>query len=192
MSSHQTVLPFKPVERLTSAQVAAQLAALAVDFLQVDSELVGSTEVNPTELIAALATNAEARLRVALIPLLLRHPEFTSIVRQVADQLPASAQLVLKCYYTAARLLQQKYRQRLHALFGDSPTLPDLFATELGLPALTDPEHGLQQLAERHRQLSGRTINWLGTYEHGAQRLLIHCERKALWQKSQPTKSMHS
>jgi len=77
---------------------------------------------------------------------------------------------------TAAHLLQQKYWQRLHALFGDSPTLPDLFAAELGLPAFIDPDHGLQRLAERHRQLSGRTINWLGTYEHGAQRLLIHCE----------------
>ncbi|MCB0183192.1 MAG: hypothetical protein KDE31_02950 [Caldilineaceae bacterium] len=141
-------------------------------------------------LLRQLALSEEARLRLALIPVLLRHPEFAPIVSQVAVQLPASAQLVLKCYYSAAQLLQQKYRQRLHALFGDSPTLPDLFAAELGLPEFTDPDHGLQRLAERHRQLSGRMINWLGTYEHGAQRLLIHCERKALWQKSQPTKSM--
>lgn len=190
MSSRQSILSSKQIERLPSAQITAQLAALTVDFLQVDHELAESTEVDPAALIAALATNGEARLRLALIPLLLRHPEFAAIVSQVAAQLLASAQLVLKCYYTAAQLLQQKYRQRLYALFGDSPTLPDLFTAELRLPGFTDPDHGLQQLAERHRQLSGRTINWLGTYEHGAQRLLIHCERKALWQKSQPAKSM--
>lgn len=163
MSSDQSVLSSKLIKTLTSAQVVAQLAALNVDFLQVENELAESRKVNPAELIAALATNAEARLRLALIPLLLRHPEFAATVRQVAAQLPASAQLVLRCYYTAAQLLQQKYRQRLLALFGATPTLPELFAAELGLPGFTDPDHELQRLAERHRQLSGRTIN--GTHD---------------------------
>lgn len=44
-------------------------------------------------------------------------------------------------------------------------------------------------LAERQRILSGRAINWLGTYEHGTLRLLTHEERRQAWQKSSLVKS---
>ncbi|MCX6048717.1 MAG: hypothetical protein NT075_26745 [Chloroflexi bacterium] len=123
----------------------------------------------------------EARLRLALIPLLLQYPAFAVYTRSVAEQLPQPAQLVLKCYYTAAQLLQQKYLIRLEALFGQSTPLPDLFTAELGLPTWQNPEAGLQALAERQRNLSERAINWLGTYEHGAQRLLTHQARRQAW-----------
>lgn len=189
MNGAKTINTSKSITLLTSKQAAAQLTALKVDFLQAEPEKFGEKEIDPAILIATLAASKEARLRLALIPLLLCHPEFAPTVRQIVPQLLAPAQLVLKCYYTAAQLLQQKYWSRLHALWGDAPLLPDLFCTELGLSTFTSPDHGLHLLAQRHRLLSGRTFNWLGTYEHGAQRLLIHCERKALWQKSTLVKS---
>ncbi len=164
------------IDTLRVNQLVDELNHLGIPFLQRGTARLITKPLEPAILVMQLATSDEARLRLALIPLLLRHPAFAADVLGVVAQLPPAAQVVLKCYYMAAQLLQQKYQQRLHALFGDTMSLPDLFMAELGLPAFVDPEHGLQLLAERHRQLSSRTINWLGTYEHGAQRLLLHCE----------------
>ena len=33
-------------------------------------------------------------------------------------------------------------------------------------------------MAERQQALSGRRLNWRGTYEHAAERFLIHLERQ--------------
>jgi hypothetical protein len=32
-----------------------------------------------------------------------------------------------------------------------------------------DPEENLRALAKRHKELSGRRVNWLGTYQHAEQ-----------------------
>lgn len=176
-------------DRFSPNQLVDELERVGVYFLQNENDALVTTPLTPAELIMQLATSNETRLRLALIPLFLRQPALAGDVHGVVAQLSSSAQLGLKCYYTAAQLLQQKYRTRLQALFGDSLPLPDLFLAELGLPTFTTPDQGLQMLAERHRTLSGRSINWLGTYEHGAQRLLTHGERKQLWQKSPLAKS---
>ena len=173
----------------TADQLVDELNRLEVHFLQGGTGCPVTEPLEPAILLAMLATSNEARLQLALLPLLLRHPDFAHVVCQVAEQLPPPTQVVLKCYYTAAQLLQQKYCMRIQTLFGYSTVLPNLFMAELGLPTFFNPDHGLQMLAERHRLLSGRAINWLGTYEHGAQRLLTHCERRQLWRKSQPIKS---
>lgn len=177
------------IDTLNVNQLVDELNHLGIPFLQGGTARLITSPLKPAILVMRLATSDEARLRLALIPLLLRHPAFAATVRQAVGQLPPPAQVVLKCYYTAAQLLQQKYHTRLQALFGDLPPLPDLFSADLELPAFSVPDHGLQMLAECHRRLSGRTLNWLGTYEHGAQRLLIHCERRQLWQKSPSHKS---
>ncbi|HND49419.1 MAG TPA: hypothetical protein PLL95_12720, partial [Anaerolineales bacterium] len=52
-------------------------------------------------------------------------------------------------------------------------SLPDHFSLELGLVPSTDVNENLQELAKRHKELSGRRVNWLGTYQHAAQ----------IWQK---------
>ena len=63
-------------------------------------------------LIAELAKSNEARLRLALIPLFLKHPEFAAHVRKTATSLNKTARTTLQCYYSAAVCLQQKYRSR--------------------------------------------------------------------------------
>lgn len=162
-----------------NARLVAELDALGVHFLQ-GAAPAEAGRMTPGALLAALAASDEARLRLALIPLLLRRPEFTAYVRQAAPP-DAAAQLVLTCYYTAALYLQQKYRPRLEKIVGHVPMLPDLFSAELGLPAAPNPDAGLQSLAQRHAALSGKAINWLGTYEHAAQRWLTHIERRQTW-----------
>lgn len=174
---------------LNANQLIIELNRLDVNFLQGETTDVITDPLPPATIMIQLSTSSEARLRLALIPLLLCHPEFVNDVRWVVTQIPPTAQVLMKCYYTAAHLLQQKYWGRLQALWGDATPLPDLFTAELGLSTFSTPEQGLQVLAERHQKLSGRAINWLGTYEHGAQRLLTHYECRQLWQKSPLAKS---
>lgn len=168
----------------TNAELADLLHALDVPFVWSDAQQAPNLPADPTGLIVALADNAESRLRLALIPLLLRHPAFAQYAKSAAAHLSGDALLVLRCYYTAAYFLQQINQARLNALFGARTPLPDLFSTGLALPSIQTPETGLQALAAQHRMLSGKAINWAGTYEHGAQRFLRYCEKRQGWQKS--------
>ncbi len=137
----------------------------------------------PINLISGLAASNEARLRLALIPLFLEHPEFAGHVRAAAQKLDASARITLQCYYSAAVWLQQEYRSRLNALLGQKPSLPDHFSNDLEILFTPDAEENLRLLAERHQILSGMRLNWFGTYQHAAQRWLSHAEREKQWRK---------
>ena len=87
----------------------------------------------------------------------------------VVKELDAPARLTLQCYYSAATWLAEKHRTRLEELIGKKTSLPDLFSRELDLHVTDDPEANLKLLAQRHQQLSGAQVNWLGTYKHAAQ-----------------------
>lgn len=160
------------MSQIAATDLAHALDVLDVPFIAGGSDLTTQQMPQPGVLLASLAASNEARLRLAVIPLLLCHPEFTLHVRAALRQMTPPVQTGFKCYYTAAVLLQQKYRERLNALMGDAETLPDLFSVELGVPGCSNPDDGLSALADRHKTLTGRLINWQGTYEHGAQRLL--------------------
>jgi hypothetical protein len=124
------------------------------------------------ELLAGLAAQSEARLRLALIPLLLVHPELAAIRPGALGRLSEREQLTLKYFYTAAVILQQFHAEQLWALLGRYDPLPDRFALELGIPTTEDCLDRLKHLGERHRTFSGLAINWVGTYRHAADRLL--------------------
>jgi len=133
--------------------------------------------LDPATLIQSLAQSEEARLRMALIPLFLRHPEFSSEAVKADENLSPSNQLYLRFYYTASVLLQKKYWERLVKIFGEQAQLPDLFSEKLGFSLGTDPDEALVRLGKRHQVLSGEQINWLETYEHGAKRLVKYMEK---------------
>jgi len=157
------------------------LNALDVPFL------VGGTaggqpfDITPSSLLARLATSPEARLRLAVIPLLLRHPEFAAHVDSALESMPEPVANGFKCYCAAAALLQRKYWKRLQTLGMFDTPLPPLFFTELAIPHSCYPNDGLKLLAERQALLSGQRLNWLGTHEHAAQRFLTHMERRVKW-----------
>lgn len=166
---------------MTGAELAVALAALDVPFIAGGSHQPVAAFPQPATLLASLAASDEARLRLALIPLLLRHPEYARQATAALRLLPPAAQTCFKCYYTAAMLLQTKHRSRLETLWGRLDLLPDLFSAELGVPQPTDPDDALCILAMRQRALTNRSINWLGTYKHGADRLLQFLERREQW-----------
>lgn len=146
---------------ITGDQLTDALRALDINFILGGNRREAFLHKSPTRLITALAQSEESRLRLSLIPLFLEHPEFASHVRTIAGKLDSSARLTLQCYYTAAVWLAQKYQTR--------KSLPDHFSQELGLTPGAGVDENLRNLANRHKELSGRRINWLGTYQHAAQ-----------------------
>ncbi len=153
---------------LTDDQLVSELWARDVRFLM-GEQLTPEPVLDPSHLIASLAQSDNARVRMALIPLFLRHPEFSEEVERAENLISSQDDLrYLHFYYTAARLLQEQYWQQIKRFLIDPPKLQDLFSGKLGISLHKHPGVALKQLAEHHKISSGQKINWLGTYNHGA------------------------
>ncbi len=156
--------------------LVSELYAWEVQFLM-GKALTDTPTLPPESLLKSLAQSNEARVRLSLIPLLLRRPEFASEAETVDRELSNSdPQLFFRCYYTAAMLLQQIYNEPLSRHFGSQPKLPDIFSIKLGATLAQDPEISLIELAKRHEILSGHKVNWIGTYKHATDVWLKHLE----------------
>ena len=148
----------------TTAALNATLHALGVPYLR-SRHSVSPLDISLTELVGAMARQPEPRMREALIPLFLRHPELSSELLSLLPQLDVKAQTTLKHMYTAAVYLQRLWRSQLHIRFGQTMVLPDLFGQSEWLlphPDLHFGELGLLALARMFQQKSGD--NWLATY----------------------------
>lgn len=172
-------------DKFTSSQLVKALDLLGIPFLRGAAET--KKEIKPEILLATLANSPEARLRLALIPLFLTHPEFSTYTISALQQLPPTSALTLRCYYTAAYWLQKKYRIRLVACFGVIQPLPDLFGTELGLSNAATPDEALHALAQQQQIRSGRVLNWFGSYEHAIKSWLRFLEQEVQWMQSPPS-----
>jgi hypothetical protein len=160
----------------TTDELVGALDALDVPFLMGGVQNETALTLSPATLFAGLAQAPEARVRSAIIPLLLRHPEFAPVLQLVASTLQGQAQYTLELFYTAAMLLQRKYEARLTRLFGAQPMLPDWFSKELEIDLDEDLEKVLAGLSARHAELRGLQLDWTVTYEHAAQVWLKHME----------------
>ncbi len=167
-------------ESVSANELIGALNALGVPFLA-GGEAVGASPLPPARLLAALAEQTDARLRLAIVPLLLCQPEFAHAVPAAVANLVEPARTNLKLFYTAAVLLQQEYAGQLHKLLGRREPLPDLFSKELQVPSSGSLESRLRRLGERHRDLSSLAANWVGTYRYAAERLIKRLKREAQW-----------
>jgi hypothetical protein len=166
---------------LTSAELAAELASLGIAF--VENSIADKLPISPRPelFLAGLASSTEARLRMALIPLFLARPEFIRSVPDAVHTLSGQARITLMCYYTAAMLLQQKYSQNLTTLGISIMAMPDLFSHELALPQKGEADVILKQLGDRQAALSGRPLNWYGTYEQAVRRFMRRLHQERMW-----------
>lgn len=135
----------------------------------------------PDELLAGLASSNEARLRMAIVPLLLWNPDLAPVGTAAAGRLADAPRLTLMCYLTAAVLLQRQHRQRLADLCRATTPLPDLFSALLGLDLPEAPDAGLRMLARCHAALTSDAVDWLGTYRHSALPFLARMEVERTW-----------
>ena len=164
-------------------RLVTELNRLGVHFVTGGELEWSAPSLPPAELLAGLAAQSEARLRLALIPLLLVHSELAAAIPEALAGLSEREQLTLKLFYTAAVILQQCHAEQLRALLGRYDPLPDHFATDLGIPTVGDCLDRLKHLGEQHQALSGLAINWVGTYRHAADRLLRHLALEGQWSR---------
>jgi hypothetical protein len=167
----------------TNAILTTTLDQLGVYFIVGQPDTQPEIAESPVALLRGLASSDEARLRLALIPLFLKRPEYAMYVEDTLSGLSPIAQHFLRFYYTAAQLLQQKHYQTLTELFGNLAILPSLFEDTLDLNSTEPPDVHLQQLAKEQARLIGKPLNWYGTYEHAYTRLVQHSRRRLQWSR---------
>ena len=129
------------------------------------SDAAATEQIDSDEaLLLALLRQPDARLRLALIPLLLRQPGLAAQVATLADQLDLETALDLQTLYMAAVYLQRLWKTRL-GFYLDVSLLPDLFSQQMGLPPADERfgKNGLHDLAERWRARSPYPFNRLAS-----------------------------
>lgn len=161
--------------------LTAALNSQGLHFVIGDTSPEISQPITPAELLAGLAEQSDARLRLAIVALLLFRPRLSAAIPVALELLSESGQMTLKLFFTAAVLLQQIHKQRLSHCTLDQQPLPDLFSVGLGISSVSSPEARLQALGECHRQVSNLAANWTGTYKYAAERLMTRLEKEASW-----------
>ena len=163
-------------------RIVAELELLNIRYL---SRTLPDTadSVRPSDvLLADLVQQPSARVRAAVIAVFLAHPEYAAAVPAALERLGPTERLTLRFFYTAAVLLQQEHTERLRR-FVASRQLPDQFSTQLNLPGSTSTRQRLMALGRQHRQQTRVDVNWVGTYESVARRLLRSWELEARWNR---------
>ena len=166
----ESASPPSPYPELDPDRVVTTLHSLGVTYLYLSEGAETYQSLPPEHLIVALLQSDDVRVEFAIISLLLRHPEFADAIPNVASNLPSSWAETLQRHYTAAVYLQRMYRPALAIYLGMTPTLPDYFSAQLGLPS---PDEyygviGLQELVDRLPP----PIDWWGSYLYPAKMLI--------------------
>jgi len=165
---------------MSTDDLLTELNTLGVNFLTTNKR-GDCAQMTPVALLVGLALDPDARVQSVIIVLLLVRPDYASHAPQAASLLPPAPRLLFMSYCAAATLLQKKYASQLNDLLGEQIPLPDLFFDELYLSTISELTVSLCELSDQQRKLSGEKLNWLGTYEQAAQRLITRLERERLW-----------
>jgi hypothetical protein len=165
-------------------QIVAELELLDIRYLSRQSPEAATQARPPDRLLADMVRQPSARVRAAVIALLLAHPDCAEAMPAALRRVGPAEQTTLRMFYTAAVLLQQMYGPRLLALLGPRwQALPDLYSGELGVPSTGSPSQRLNLLGQQHRRQTGIAVNWAGTYESVAQKLLRSWELEVSWNR---------
>ena len=109
---------------------------------------------------------------------------YAQAVPAALAQLSASEQLALRFFYSAAVLLQQQYADMLRPYVAERwQGLPDLFSQELGIAAQGTPQERLTRLGAAHRAYTRSVVNWTGTYDNVARKLLRRWNLEHRWNR---------
>ena len=157
------------------------LNRLGVHFLVGDGHSGLADILEPAALLSGLASQSDSRIRLALIAVLLQHPDFANDTHKTLDLLDEPQKLTFKLYYTAAHFLQLAYANQLWDLLGTFNMLPDYYSEELNIEKDKAVTNQLMQLAERHKEITGLPLNWYGTYNFAAQRVITRLNKERSW-----------
>jgi hypothetical protein len=161
-------------------RLVAELELLGIRYLSRHTSDRAERVRSPDVLLADLVRQPSARVRAAVIAVLLAYPEYAEAMPAALQKLRPVERWTLRLFYTAAVLLQQEYAERLRS-FMAGQLLPDRFAVDLGLPDTASPRERLVALGQQHQQQTQAHINWIGTYESVVHRLLRSWELEVQW-----------
>jgi len=165
-------------------KLVAELELLGVRYLSRQTTYQAHARRDPATLLADLIRQPSARVRGAMIAVLLAHPVFAEVIPSALERLEVAEQLTLKLFYMAAVLIQQKHAERFRRFVASNwRWLPDLFSGELGLPFTGPPDDRLAALGHAHARLTNTVLNWRGTYESVAEHLLRRWELERRWSR---------
>jgi len=165
-------------------KLVAELGLLGIRYLSRQSLYQPRRVRRPEVLLADLMRQPSARVRTAVIPVLLAYPDYARAVPAAVKRLQPPERLALRLFYTAALLLQQEYADQLRAFVAARwRPLPDLFSGEFGLPPEGPPRERLALLGGVHRERTGAMLNWTGTYDNAARHLLRRWELERQWNR---------
>jgi hypothetical protein len=165
-------------------QLIKQLNRIGVHFLMGEGNPELGEVLSPAGLLAELTQQPDARLRLALIAVLLQHPEYSGDAGQVLGILDEPQRLIFMLYYSAAQILQNLYAQQLQAVMGKFIRLPDCYSETLKIAVNVPAKEQLRQLARRHQEITGLHLNWHGTYVHAANRVIRRLRLEEKWNKA--------
>lgn len=177
------------VERETpneEEKIVAELDLLGIRYLSRQTAYQAPGVRVPEVLLVDLVRQPSARVRNAVIAVLLSRPEYADAVPAALERLGAEEGFLLQALYMAAVLLQREHAERLRAFQASRwRWLPDLAQAEraFSLPREGTPRERLAALGRQHRQRGRQRVNWTGTYEKVAGRLLRQWEQEAQWNR---------
>lgn len=147
---------------LDEDRIVVTLFKLGVRYIVAEAGAEPYEDLPPEQLITALIGAEGVRVEYAVIPFLIRHPDYAAVVPKLVTTLSEEQAERLRRHYTAAVYLQQMYRPALEIYLGQKPDLPDYFSAEMGLPSPNDydGESGLRELVGRLPP----PVNWWYTY----------------------------
>lgn len=162
-------------------QLIDNMNRIGVHFLVDEGYSESTDSLSPAELLAGLAAQSDARLRLALIAVLLQRSDFAKDAHQTLALLGEPQKLTFKLYYTAAHYLQKVYVNQLQDVLDPSDGLPDYYSEELKIEKDNSATGQLKRLAERHKEITGLPLNWYGTYIFAAQRVITRLNKERAW-----------
>jgi hypothetical protein len=171
-----------PAEDRQEEQLIAELGLLGIRYLSRCTADRAERVRAPDALLADLVQQPSARVRNAVIAVLLSHPDYAEAIPAALERLGPDDRQTLQLLYTAAALLQQEHAERLRS-FVTGQQLADRFAADLELPHAASPRDQLAVLGRRHRQRTRTVVNWVGTYENVVRRLLRSWELEIQWNR---------
>lgn len=144
---------------------------------------LSALDLDDGALLGGLASSGDARVRSAVIALLLARPAAGAAVEQAMARVDPRAKDTLVFFYTAATWLQRLHDTTLRGLCPTWFVLPHLFEEALGIDADT-PIAALRQLAARQSSTDPAGVNWLGTYQHAAEHVIRRLSQELVWQRA--------
>lgn len=170
-------LPVSEEEKLV-----AELELLGIRYLSRQTLYCAKRVRPPENLLADLVHQPSARVRSAVIAVLLAHPEYADAASTALLNLSVQEQWTLRLFYMAAVLMQPVFAESLRKhLAGQWKWLPPLFAEEMGISIGGDPHQELIFLGREHQRRTQMVVNWVGTYEDVVRRLLRQWEIEQQW-----------